>query len=190
MTKYSAQDVREARALLVRACESHAGMLRGVAAKVVGDRSHLDDIVQDALANALAAQTGAPLDSPKAYLIVTVRNVALRYARRDAGCVASLDEFEAWDVADNGPLPDRIVEGRERLRVLAGAVDALPTQCRTVFMLKKIRGLTQAQIARELQIAESTVEKHLIKAMKRCRALVSAYDSQGQMGGLAVMASS
>lgn len=167
----------DARDALVEASRVHLGALRAVAMNVIGDRSMVDDIVQEALANALSARSGAAVDNPKAYLLVSVRNVALRYAKRDAAVVCSVEDYDDWDFADHEPLPDRVVEARERMRVLEGAVEALPDQCRNVFVLKKFRGLSQAQISQELRIAESTVEKHLIKAMKRCRAQLSAYDT-------------
>ncbi len=44
-----------------------------------------------------------------------------------------------------------------------------PTQCRRVFVLKKIYGLSQEEIAAELGIAQSTVEKHIAKGLLLCR---------------------
>ena len=47
----------------------------------------------------------------------------------------------------------RLGQGRE-------AVRQLPEQCRRVFVLKKVYGYSQREIAKELSLSESTVEKH------------------------------
>jgi len=43
------------------------------------------------------------------------------------------------------------------------AVGSLPEQCRRVFVLKKVYGLSQEEVAARVGIAESTVEKHIAK---------------------------
>ena len=48
------------------------------------------------------------------------------------------------------------------------AVRLLPVQARRVFVLKKVYGYSQREIAAELDLAESTVEKHVALAMRRC----------------------
>ena len=50
------------------------------------------------------------------------------------------------------------------------AVRQLPLQARRVFVLKKVYGYSQREIVRELGIAESTVEKHVALAVRRCAA--------------------
>jgi len=48
------------------------------------------------------------------------------------------------------------------------AVRQLPVQCRRVFVLKKVYGHSQQEIANQLGIAENTVEKHIAKGMALC----------------------
>ena len=48
------------------------------------------------------------------------------------------------------------------------AVRQLPIQARRVFVLKKVYGYSQREIASELGLAESTVEKHVALAIRRC----------------------
>ena len=45
------------------------------------------------------------------------------------------------------------------------AVSTLPVICRKVFILKKVYGLSQKEIATFLDIAPSTVEKHIARGM-------------------------
>ncbi|MBD8487182.1 RNA polymerase sigma-70 factor [Echinicola sp. CAU 1574] len=48
-------------------------------------------------------------------------------------------------------------------------VSSLPDQARKVYKLKKYQDLSYAEIAQEMQISVSTVEKHMIKALKILR---------------------
>ena len=48
------------------------------------------------------------------------------------------------------------------------AIRLLPVQCRKVFVLKKVYGYSQREIAAQLNLSESTVEKHIATGMKRC----------------------
>ena len=43
-----------------------------------------------------------------------------------------------------------------------------PPQCQKVFVLKKVHGYSHKEIAKELEISISTVEKHAASGLKRC----------------------
>jgi len=58
---------------------------------------------------------------------------------------------------------------RYRLRILAAAVDDLPPRCREVFLMSRLDGLGNGEIAGRLGISRNMVEKHIIKAMMHCR---------------------
>jgi RNA polymerase sigma-70 factor (ECF subfamily) len=58
------------------------------------------------------------------------------------------------------------LSAREEVERMRGIVSKLPPQCRTAFQLKKFEGLSQREVARQMKIAESTVEKHLSKALR------------------------
>jgi RNA polymerase sigma-70 factor (family 1) len=52
---------------------------------------------------------------------------------------------------------------------LSQLIKALPEKCRVVFQLSRDQGYTQKQIAKELGIAEKTVEAHLSAALRKLR---------------------
>ena len=56
----------------------------------------------------------------------------------------------------------------EEFALLCKAVRHLPLQCRRAFILKKVYGYSQREVARELNLSESTVEKHIALGIKRC----------------------
>lgn len=48
-------------------------------------------------------------------------------------------------------------------------VEELPPRCRDVFILYKIHGMSYKEIATELGISQSGVEKHVTKGLSHCR---------------------
>jgi len=66
------------------------------------------------------------------------------------------------------------VDSQERFLHFCRAVRALPLQCRRAFILKKVYGLSQREIAAYLEISESTVEKHVARGTLDCWSYLDA----------------
>ena len=54
---------------------------------------------------------------------------------------------------------------RERLRIFAQALAALPNKTRRIFILHRIDGLTYRDVADRMELSESSVQKHLARAL-------------------------
>lgn len=54
-------------------------------------------------------------------------------------------------------------------KALEEAITALPEKCREVFLLSKVEGLKNREIAEKLNISEKTVERHMSIALSRLR---------------------
>lgn len=61
---------------------------------------------------------------------------------------------------------------KELAHTLQLAINQLPEKCREVFLLSRERGLTHYEIAQKVNISQSTVEKHISKAVKTLRKFV------------------
>lgn len=142
--------------------------LSRIAGKLV--RSHdIEDIVQETFLRTYEASRRAEIRHPRAFMESTVRNLALNFVERmDNRRKDSIDDLlgtmDQRLVADL-PLAEDIVDSQERLLLFCRALQRLPTQCRRVFLLKKVYGLSRQEIAERLGIAESGVQKHLAKGM-------------------------
>jgi RNA polymerase sigma-70 factor (ECF subfamily) len=77
---------------------------------------------------------------------------------------------------------DDAVDGRERIRMLARAIAALPPQCAKVFILRKMQGLSQKEIAARLNISVRTVENHVALGLVRCKAYMRAHGGAPDQG--------
>lgn len=142
--------------------------LERVARRIVrsGD---IDDIVQETFVRSYEADLDRPIRHPRAFMLKTARNLALNHVDlSDQRLVDSLDAMVDIDFVARTPSLERQVESRERFLMFCRAVRELPLQCRRAFILKKVYGLSQKEIAEYLGISESTVEKHVAKGILGC----------------------
>ena len=63
------------------------------------------------------------------------------------------------------PSPERSVIARDMLRRLQAALDRLPPRCREVVVLRRLEGLSRAEIAQRMGISLDTVSEHLANGM-------------------------
>ena len=68
-------------------------------------------------------------------------------------------------------------ESKERFLVFVQATNQLATAVRKCFILKKVYGLSQKEIAKYLHISESTVEKHVAKGLFKCSLYMEQNDN-------------
>lgn len=153
---------------------------RGALARAVSrivKRHDIEDILQDAFIRSFEAEGRYRIRNPRAFLLRTATNLALNHASR-AGYKTTTD-MEDSAVSEvystTAECVENAVDADDRFREFCGAVGGLPEQCRRAFILKKVYGLSQKEIALQLGISESTVEKHIAKGLLLCReALESA----------------
>lgn len=126
----------------------------------------IDEVIQESYARLWASDI-EKIANPRAYLFVTAKHVVGEHARRlrivDIELVA---DVESLNVADDDISAHRHLSGQEELGRLHRILATLPPKCRQAFQLKKFGELSQREIAQRMGVAESTVEKHLAKALR------------------------
>lgn len=129
--------------------------------------SDLEDLRQEVYTQLLTAADDRIPDHPKAFLMMTARNLLVDRIRREQivpiDAVADLDVLTA---ALDAPGPDRSVIARDVLRKLHGALDRLPPRSREAIILRRIEGLSRREIAQRMGISEKTVAEHITKGMR------------------------
>jgi RNA polymerase sigma factor (sigma-70 family) len=142
----------------------------------------VNDLRQEVYVRVYAAARGARPLLTKPFVFMTARNLLRDRARRarivSIEAVADLEALNA--VGEDAPV-DRVISAREELRRVQAALDMLPPRCRQVVVLRKIHGLSQREVARELKITEDTVERQVSKGV---RALAAALYSASPAGDL------
>ncbi|MBK8816130.1 MAG: RNA polymerase sigma factor [Methylococcaceae bacterium] len=158
--------------------EQHREDLRGFLLCRVKCPDITDDILQDTFIKLTQARTEIPIQNPKAFLYRVVNNLAIDYLRkRQREADFFTDDGLLSEVVDSTPSLERQVFSQEQIARLKLAISELPPRCRQVFILHKFKHYTYSQIMGELNIAESTVLKHIVKAMEHCRQRMEELDS-------------
>ncbi len=116
------------------------------------------------------------LDNARAYLFQVATNLAVDQLRRRQLHhrfvnfeKSQYTEGEPLDINATGASPEQIVSARERLSAIYAAVDELPFQVKQAFLLHRRSGLSYTEIADQLGVSVSSVEKYILQALKHCR---------------------
>lgn len=129
----------------------------------------VEDIVQETYVRVCQVKQPAAITQPRSFLLKIARNLALDYLKRaDNRLTDPLDE----QLEDLYPGADHTLQraaSDQEFALFCEAVRHLPQQCRRVFVLKKVYGYSQREIAEQLRLSQSTVEKHIATGMLRCQ---------------------
>ena len=132
------------------------------------NRSEIADLRQEVYARVYRSADQELPRNAKAFLMMTARNLMIDRARRAQ--VVSIDavaDLESIPSISETPSVEEIVSSRQELRVLQAALEELPPRCREIVRMRKIEGKSQRQVAMDLNLAESTVEKQVAKGVSR-----------------------
>lgn len=154
---------------LLSALTLHYGELVGHLTRKLGNAASAKDAAQDTYLRLQHVPAEIPIRSPRAYIFRVANNVAIDYLRSETSRARYFTSAEIPERALDAPLADKVIDYRQRLAILEQAVAELPDKCREVFLMHKFDGFSHAEIAKELNISRSMVEKHVMKALAHCR---------------------
>ena len=126
------------------------------------------DILHDALIRFALTKNPNRQQQPHAYLRTITQNLMLEKYRQESyskNYQNSLNDEEL-----TAPSPEHLADLRQRLMLLNQIIEDLPARCREVFILFRLDGIKQNQIAEQLNISLNMVERHLIRALLDIRA--------------------
>lgn len=130
----------------------------------VGDLG-VDDIIQEAYAKLITLPSVEGIRNPKTYLFQVARSVIATNLRGVKVVTITVSDPEVFDLAADEPSAEVQLSDRQELQRLIEAIAALPEPTRTIFRLRRIEQLPQREIAERLRMPESTVEKHISRAL-------------------------
>ncbi len=126
----------------------------------------IDEVVQEAYARMWCADIDR-ISNPRAYLFVTAKHIVGEQLRRSR--IVSIElmaDLDVLNIEDDEVNVHRRLSGQQEIARLHSIIETLPPKCRAAFRMKKFEELSQREIAARMGVAESTVEKHLAKALR------------------------
>lgn len=124
-----------------------------------------EDLTQDVFVR-LAGAEKQVIDNTDAYIFQIAANLLKDRFRRDTTRSSAYSGYTALEALEAETLdPARQLAGREQLAEVTRYITELPERTRTVFVLFRIEGISQGEIAAAYQISTRTVQQLVADAM-------------------------
>lgn len=150
------------------------------------DAQEAEEVLQDLAVRVLEARVG-PVANPAGYLHRMALNLAndrirqrQRQVRRETAYVTPDSGAVAAAPVDPVASPERILIARETAARVVAALERMPPGAARVLRMHKLEGIAHADIAKQLGISRSGVEKHMAVALRH---LVRALRTEVARGG-------
>ncbi|MFT3965386.1 MAG: sigma-70 family RNA polymerase sigma factor [Sphingobium sp.] len=154
--------------------ESHVEWLRDWLRQHTRCSHRAADLAQDTFCRLLERPQFVVPNAPRSYLATVARRLLIDDIRRRDVEQAVIDASALRQSVVDDISPERIAEATQLLHAVVHLLDALPEETRTAFLLRRIEGLEQKDIAAHLGISLSTVKRHIALAYARCYAIAYA----------------
>ncbi len=133
----------------------------------VRETADVEDLVQEVFARIVARDNTRPVENLGGYVFQTAASVlADRGRRRWSRHADAHEEFDPEHHGGEALDPERVLSGKESLRAATAALLSLPERTRTIFVLHRLEGYKHREIAAQLGISVSAVEKQIIRAVQ------------------------
>lgn len=146
----------------------HEAALRGWLARRRSPAAFdVDDIVQESYALLAERERLDDILNPRAYLFQVAQSLVVRNIRRARiVSILAVEDLGMVDMPDHAATPEQSAIAHDDLRQLAEVIASMPGQTREAFVLRRVRGLSQREIASHMGLSENTVEKHIVRGIR------------------------
>jgi len=131
------------------------------------------DLAQEAMLRVHKFQQSQTLDNTRAFLFKTANNLAIDQIRRkhlhDKYLRSEMPADQEEDNYQFAPSPERTAAAKQELDIIYAVVDKMPTKVKRAFLLNRDRDLSYSEIAKEMGVSNSMIEKYITEALKVLR---------------------
>ncbi|WCT74414.1 sigma-70 family RNA polymerase sigma factor [Sphingomonas naphthae] len=171
------ESVRERLDWFKAAILPHEGALRARLRRILPQGADVDDVVAETMTRAFANGEIGKTTTGRAYLFQIARNLLIDEARRNK--IVSFEVLSDLDLLHADHSAEATLQARDELRHLQAIVDTLPQQCRRAFILRRVYDRSIGEIAEEMGLSVSTVDKHLTRAAAKIMQAIGQYEDFG-----------
>jgi RNA polymerase sigma-70 factor (ECF subfamily) len=137
-----------------------------------------DDIIQEMYAKLASLPSVDDIRSPRHYALQVAFSIMANQLRRlRVVPITAVGDIETLEAFAPEASPEEQVGFRDELRDVHEALAALPHRCRQAFLLRRVEGYSQREVAQRLAISEKTVEKYMAQGV---RCLIDAFGRGGK----------
>ncbi|MDN7139914.1 sigma-70 family RNA polymerase sigma factor [Pseudomonas sp. JQ170] len=146
--------------------QRHHGWLVGWLRKKLGCPDNAADLTQDTFVKLLGLEHLPALKEPRAFLLVAANRLLINQYHRRRVEDETLRSMAVLMEQTTQQGPEQIVAVRQLLgKVLLLLLEELDEKPRTAFLMARVDGCAYSEIARHLQVSESSVKQYLAKAL-------------------------
>ncbi len=179
------QRSQEGFSVLHRIIADHEPAIRRFLRARLANDPEYEDLVQDiylklAEQKDLSEKLSKGEAQTRYYLIAMANNLVRdRHRRNTIRKEVPLSLAEQEQCENQVPSPENILISRQNVAAIKKAILRLPRNCRRAFVLSRSRNLSYREIADEMSISISMVEKHIMRALAEIRASVNLQNPRG-----------
>lgn len=128
------------------------------------------DVVQETYYRIHRASDVNAIRNPKAFLFRVASNVWFNQRKQQSRSIQNdaLD-IDGVEVESEEPSPFRYLQGQQELAIVRAALEELAPRCRAAFVMNRFENMTFRQIAIELGVSASMIEKYVSHAISHMR---------------------
>ena len=151
--------------------DRHGRLVYSLALRIVRDRGDAEDVTQDVFVQAWrqASRFDTTRGNVAAWLLTMARSRAIDLIRRRRIRPQPGADDMVMETKDASPAPDVQFEWVQRAEVIQEAMGALPLVQRLAIELAFFEGLTQAEIAEQLEVPLGTVKTRIRQGLLKLR---------------------
>lgn len=132
------------------------------------------DVVQEVFIKVWEKRKGlADIDRFDSFLFIIARNHIISELRKRIMLPVN-DDLEKTLKEENNT-PDKMLSLKQSHEIVARAIDLLPTQQKSAFLLSRDEGLSYEEIAIRMQLSKETVKKHIGRALNFLRTYIRTH---------------
>ena len=139
-------------------------LVHWIARRRYGSVSDAEDLLHEAFVRYEQYRRSMPVGNPAAFLLQAADNLAIDRHRFQKHMSPESFEVACSGAPDPAPPVQVVLAARERLERVRQGLEVLGARTREIFLMHRLDGRRQRDIAAAFGISRSAVEKHIAKA--------------------------